>query len=157
MLWSFEGIFGFMCIGTTFVHTSLFHTDPKINSSSRWKWTLIEISQNVTTPFTISYDLWSFVIRFGNIVIAKPNFNDFGHSHNYDATIKNFILLVGILHLFSSINRLICPISRNSHQITCILKVFYIDIEVYFNVCIKIIYIYNMHTYVYYLYNEYQN
>jgi len=71
------------------------------------------------------------------------NFNYFGHSHNYDATIKNFILLVGsILYLFSSINRLICPISRNSHQISCILKVFYNDIGVYFNVCTKIIYIY---------------
>jgi len=84
------------------------------------------------------------------------NFNYFGHSRNYDATIRNFILLVGlILHLFSSINRLIYPISRNSHQISYILKVFYNDIGVYYNVRTKIIY--NMHTYVYYSYNESQN
>jgi hypothetical protein len=71
----------------------------------------------------------------------------------FDATIRNFILLVGlILHLFSSINRFTCPISRNSHQISYILKVFYNDIRVYFNVCTKIIY--NMYTYVYYSYNE---
>jgi len=57
--------------------------------------------------------------------------------------LENFILLVGsTLHSFSSINRLICPIGRNSHQINCVLKVFYNDIGVYFNVCTKIIYIY---------------
>jgi hypothetical protein len=62
--------------------------------------------------------------------------------------------LVGlILHLFSSVNKLICPISHNSHQITYILKVFYNDIRVYFNVCTKIIY---MHMYVYSSYNESQ-
>jgi hypothetical protein len=95
------------------------------------------------------------MIRFGNITTTKPNFNYFGHSHNYDATIRNFILLIeSILHLFSSIYRLICPISRNCHQISCILKVFYNDIGVYFNVCTKIIY---MHTYVYISYNESQN
>jgi hypothetical protein len=50
--------------------------------------------------------------------------------------LEDFILLVGsILHLFSSFNRLICPISRNSHQISCILMVFYNDMGVYFNVC----------------------
>jgi hypothetical protein len=80
---------------------------------------------------------------------TRPNFNYFGHSHNYDATIKIFILLIAsTLHLFSSINRLICPISRNSHQISCILKVFYNDIGVYFNVCTKIIYIICIHMYV---------
>ncbi len=78
-----------------------------------------------------------------------------GHSHNYDATIKNIILLVGLIfHLFSFIHRLICPISHNSPQISCILKVFYNDIGVYFNVCIKFIY---MYTYVYCSYNESQN
>jgi hypothetical protein len=46
-----------------------------------------------------------------------------------------------ILHVYSSINGLICPISCNSHKISCILKVFYNDIGVYFNVCTKIIYI----------------
>ncbi len=117
---------------------------------------LVEISQNVTSPFMITCNLLSFATRFGNIATTRSNFNYFGHSHNYDATIRNFILLVGlILHLFSSINRLICPISCNSHQISYILKVFYNDIGVYFNVCIKIIY--NMHMYVYYSYNESQN
>jgi len=90
----------------------------------------------------------------GIFATTRPNFNYFGHSHDYDATIKNFILLAGLtLHLFSSIDRLICPISHNSHQINCILKVFYNDIGVYFNVCI----IYNMHTYVYCSYNEFPN
>jgi len=83
------------------------------------------------------------VIRFASIATTRSNFNYFGHSHNYDATIKNFILLVAsILHLLSSSNRLICPISHNNHQINYILKVFYNDIAVYFNVCTKIIYIY---------------
>jgi hypothetical protein len=69
--------------------------------------------------------------------------------HNYDATIRNFILLVGsVLHLFSSINRLICPINHNSHQISCILKVLYNDIGVYFNVCTKIIYIICIHMFI---------
>jgi len=72
--------------------------------------------------------------------------------------LENFILLVAsILHLFSFINRLICPINRNNHEISYILKVFYNDIRVYFNVCIKIIYIYMRHTYVYCSYNESQN
>jgi hypothetical protein len=120
------------------------------------KQTLVEISQNVISPFTSTCDLQSFATRFGNIATTRPNFNYFGHFHNYDATIRNFILLVGlILHLFSSSNTLIYPISCNSHQISCILKVLYNDIRVYFNVCTKIIY--NMHTYVYYLYNESQN
>ncbi len=75
-------------------------------------------------------------------VITRPNFNYFGHFHNYDATIEIFILLLGwILDLFSSINRLICPINRNSHQINHILKVLYGDIEVYFYICIKITFI----------------
>jgi hypothetical protein len=120
------------------------------------KQALVKISQNVTSPFTTTCDLQSFATRFGNIATTRPNFNYFGHSHNYDATIRNFIILVGlILHLFSSINRLIYPISRNSHQISCILKVLYNDIAMYFNICTKMIY--NMHTYVYYLYNESQN
>jgi hypothetical protein len=60
-----------------------------------------------------------------------------------------------MLHLFSSINKLICPINRNSHQISCILKVFYNDIGVYFNVCTKIIYIYKIciHMYIAHIMN----
>jgi len=93
-------------------------------------------------------DLWIFAT-------TRPTFNYFDHFHNYDATIRNFILLVAsILHLFSSINTLICPISDNSHQISYILKVFYNDIRVYFNVFTMYIY---MHTYVYCSYNEAQN
>ncbi len=101
--------------------------------------------------FMSTCNLQLFATRFGNICNYKTKFQLFWSFHNYDATIKIFILLVGsILHLFSSINRLICPISRSSHQISYILKVFYNDIHVYFNVCIKIIYIYNS-------YNESQN
>ncbi len=81
-------------------------------------------------------------LDLGIFATTRPNFNYFGNFHNYDATIRYFILLVGsILHLFSSINRLICPIRRNSHQIRYILNVFYNDIRVHFNVCTKIIYI----------------
>jgi hypothetical protein len=113
--------------------------------------TLVEISQNVTSPFT-TITCSHLRLDLG-ILQLQDQISTIGHSHNYDATIRNFILLVGlILHLFSSINRLICSISCNSHQISYILKVFYNDIGVYFNVCTKIIY--NMHTYVYYSYNE---
>jgi len=63
--------------------------------------------------------------------------------------LKNFIVLVtSNLHLFSSINRLICPISCNSHQISYIPKVFYNDIKVYFNVYTKILYIYIKYAYI---------
>jgi hypothetical protein len=34
------------------------------------------------------HDLWLFVTRFGNIATTRPNFNYFGHSHKYDATIR---------------------------------------------------------------------
>ncbi len=103
------------------------------------RFSLVEISQKCNHSIYIC-DLQSFVIRFENICNYKTKFQLFGYSHNYDATIRNFILLVGlILHLFSSINRLMCPISRNSHHCSYILKVLYI--RVYFNVCTKIIYI----------------
>jgi len=83
-----------------------------------------------------------FQLDLGAFVSTRPNFNYFGNSHNYDPTLEIFIVLVGwIFGLFSSINRLICPIDRNSHQISCILKVLYGDIEVYFYICIKIIFI----------------
>ncbi len=43
--------------------------------------------------------------------IIRSNFNYFGHSYNYDATIGNFILSVGWpLGLFSSINNLYVPL-----------------------------------------------
>jgi hypothetical protein len=94
-------------------------------------------------------------LDLGIFATTRLNFNYFGHSHNYDATIRNFILLVeSILHLFSYINRLIYPISRNKHQISCILKEFYNDIGVYFNVCTKIIYIYIcIHMYIVHIMN----
>jgi len=73
------------------------------------------------------------------------------------------------LNLISSINRLICPISCNNHQINYIFKICYGDIGVYFYVCIKIIFmickIYHkyifvciliMHIYVYCSYIEYK-
>ncbi len=115
---------------------------------------LVEISQNVSTPFTITCNLQSFATRFGNICNYKTKFQLFWSFYNYDATIKIFILLVGsTLHLFSSINKLICPISGNSHQISCILKVFYNDIGVYFNVCTKIIYIICIRMYIVHIMN----
>jgi hypothetical protein len=65
------------------------------------------------------------------------------------------------LGLFSSINRLICLNSHNSHQISCILKVFYATIVVYFYVWTKIIDIFvftlNINMYVYRSYHESQN
>jgi hypothetical protein len=56
-------------------------------------------------------------------------------------------LIESILHLFSSINSLICPITRNNHQISCILKVFYNGIG-----CI-LMYV----MYVYCSYSDFQN
>jgi hypothetical protein len=83
--------------------------------------------------------LW---LNLGVFTTIRSNFNYFGHSYNYDTIIANFILSVRwLLGLFSSMNILICPISRNNHQINHILKVFYCDIGVYFYVCIKIIFI----------------
>ncbi len=77
------------------------------------------------------------------------NFNYFGHFHNYDAIIEKIILLVGwILGLFSSFNMLICPTSRNSHQISYILKVFYKNIWVYFYVCTMCVCVYIKYAYV---------
>jgi hypothetical protein len=103
---------------------------------------LVEISQNVTTPLRLHATCSRLRLDLGILATTPPTFNYFGHFFNYDATIKIFILLVAsILHLFSSSDRLICPINCNSHQISCILKVFYNDIGVYFNVCTKIIYI----------------
>jgi hypothetical protein len=85
----------------------------------------------------------------------RPNFNFLVILTIVMQLLENFILLVAsILHLFSSINRMICPISCNRHQISCILKVFYNDIGVYFNVCTKIIYIYAcMHMYIVHIMN----
>jgi hypothetical protein len=46
-------------------------------------------------------------------------------------------------------------INHNSHQISYILKVFYNDIGVYFNVCTKILYIYIIciHMYILHIMN----
>jgi len=74
---------------------------------------LVEISQNVITPFTTTCNLYLFAIRFGNICNYKTKFQ--------------------------------CPISCNSHQISCLLKILYNDMGVYFNVCTKIIYMYIVH------------
>jgi hypothetical protein len=49
--------------------------------------------------------------------------------------------LVGwFLNLFSSMNIFICPIGFIINQINRTLKVFYNDVGVYFNVCIKTIF-----------------
>ncbi len=89
-------------------------------------------------------------LNLGVVITIRSNFNYFGHSSNYDATIEIFILLVRLhLGLFSSMNILICSISSNSHQISHILKVLYSDIGVYFYVCIKII------LQIYYRYDKY--
>jgi len=79
----------------------------------------------------------------GIFATTRPNFNYFDNSHIYDATIKIFILLARlILHLFLSINTLICPINCNSHQINCILKVFY---NIYIIcICMHIVHIMNL-------------
>ncbi len=60
------------------------------NISKLERHSLVQISQNVTSPFTTTCDLKLFATRFGNIVTTRPNFNYFGHSHNYDATIRKF-------------------------------------------------------------------
>jgi len=170
--WSFQCGYGFIYIyiflvpWEKYLNKFIFNGTKHINDILKRKWkyekkftqngfwklgSLVEISQNVTILFTLHVTCSHLWLDLGIFATTRPNFNYFGHSHNYDATIKNFILLVGSsLHLFSSINKLICPISQNNHQISCILKVFYNDIGVYFNVCIKIIYIYSS-------YNEFQN
>ncbi len=37
-------------------------------------------------------------LDLGIFATTRPNFNYFGHSHNYDANIKNFILFVEMSH-----------------------------------------------------------
>ncbi len=92
---------------------------------------LVKISQNVIIPFTTTCNLQSFGTRFGNICNYKTKFQLFW-SFSQRFPLENFIPLVGsILRLFLSINRLICPISCNSHQISCILKIFYNDKRVH--------------------------
>ncbi len=90
-------------------------------------------------------------LSLGIFITIRSNFNYFGHTLNCATTIKNLILLVGwLLGLFSSMNELlICPIRRNSHQISHILNALYSDIRVYFYVCIKIIFT------IYYIYHKY--
>jgi len=87
-------------------------------------------------------------LSLGVFTTIRSNFNYFGHSYNYDATIEIFILPIRwFLGLFSSINILICPISHNKHQINHILKILYVDINFY--VCINIIF---MICYIYHKY-----
>jgi hypothetical protein len=69
-------------------------------------------------------------VDLGIFVTTKPNFNYFGHSHNYDANIGK------TLSYWLDGFRFICLISSNNHQISCILKVFYATKVVYFYVCI---------------------
>ncbi len=82
-------------------------------------------------------------LRLGLGVFAtiRSYFNYFSHFYNYVLTIGNFIILVGwFLNLFSSMNIFICPIGFIINQINRTLKVFYNDVGVYFNVCIKTIF-----------------
>jgi len=80
------------------------------------------------------------VISFGVFAIIKLNFNYFGHCCNYVTTIDNFILWDRwFLNLFSFMNRLICPINHNSHQLVAPLEIFYHHLGVYFYVCIRIV------------------
>jgi len=82
--------------------------------------------------------LW---LSLGVFTTIRSNFNYFGHFYKYETIIGNFILSIRwFFNLFSSINRLICPIICNSYQISPILKVFYGDLVLYFYVCIKIIF-----------------
>jgi len=63
--------------------------------------------------------------------------------------LENFILSVGsFLGLFSSINRLICPITHNSHQISYILKVFYSDLKCIFMYALKLYLRYILYMYI---------
>ncbi len=115
---------------------------------------IVKINQNVTTLFALCLQLHAtcnhLQLSLGVFTTIRSNFNYFGHSYNYDATIGNFILLIKwLLGLYSSMNILICLTGCNSHQISHILKVFYNDIGVYFYVCIKIIFT------IYYIYHKY--
>jgi len=81
----------------------------------------------------------------------KSNFNYFDHCCDFVMIIDNFIIWVEwFLCLFSSINRFICCISRNNHQVGCIeLEIFYGDLGEYFYVCIQIVFK------IYYPYDKY--
>ncbi len=118
------------CINVSYINAINEHVHP-----------LVEINQDVTSPFMTKCDLQSFATRFGNICKYKTKFQLFFIIlTTMMQLLENFILLAGsILHLFSSINRLICPINCNKYQISCILKIFYNVIRVCLYVCNKII------------------
>jgi hypothetical protein len=67
-----------------------------VKQSVKYSWvvSLVEINQNVTTPFTHATcsHLW---LSLGVFTTIKSNFNYFGHSYNYDAIVGNFIMLDG--------------------------------------------------------------
>jgi hypothetical protein len=76
------------------------------------------------------------VASFESFWNYKSNFNYFGHYCDFVTIIVNFIIWVQwLLCLFSSMNRLMCPISRNNHQVSCSeLEIFYNDLGEYFYV-----------------------
>ncbi len=86
--------------------------------------------------------------------IIKSNFNNFGHFYNYVSIIEIFIILVGwFFNLSSSMNRLICPISCITNQISHTLKVFYNDLRYTLMYVLSyiydILYIINIYLYIY--------
>ncbi len=92
--------------------------------------------------------LW---LVFKDFATIKSNFNYFGHCCDFVTIIDNFIIWVEwILCLFSSMNRLICPINHNNHQVSYTeLEISYGDLGEYFYVCIQIIFK------IYYPYDKY--
>jgi hypothetical protein len=124
---------------TTFSKVSTSRNQPKCNHSIYVAMWLVVICDYIWEYLQAQYQLSTILVIFTTMM----------------QLLKNFILLVtSNLHLFSSINRLVCPISCNSHQINYILKVFYNDIRVYFNVYTKIIhYIICIHMYIVHIMN----
>ncbi len=111
---------------------------------------LIEVSQNVITCLWLHATCSCLRLSLGVFATLRSNFNYFGHFYKYVTTIENFITMIEwFTSLFSSINRLICPISRNTNQINHTLKIFYGDFDVYFYVSIEVICMINKYFCIY--------
>jgi hypothetical protein len=131
---------------TTFLHqvACTSRNQPKCNHSIYDYMRLIIVCDYIWEYLQLQDQLSTILVIFTTMMQLLEISSYWLHqftSRNQPKCNHSILLVASILHLFSSINRLICPISCNSHQISCILKVFYNDIGVYFNVCTKIIYI----------------
>ncbi len=79
---------------------SYIHTYQNYISMDFMPYSVIEINQNVTNPFMSHVTYSCLRLDLGTFETTSPNFNYFGHFHNYYATIRNCILLVRLFYIY---------------------------------------------------------